>query len=126
MLVATLVGLTTLAAFALVIIRGGLIPWSTFVIGIGLIAKSVLKSHNTSLRAGIAFTVISLLVWLGTYYDAPPEIAQRLLAGTPLQLLHNGKLTTRKPNATHADNLPRKEFNHPVAYLTSSPSLTEQ
>ena len=55
-------------------------------------------------------------VWvldLGTtpviYYDAPPEAAESLLAGTPLRFTRAEKISTRIPSATPVDALPATE-----------------
>ena len=45
------------------------------------------------------------------YYDAPPEAAESLLAGKPLQFTRAGEVSTRVPNATPADELPEAEAN---------------
>ncbi len=45
------------------------------------------------------------------YYDAEPEAAKSLLAGTPLQFTRAGKASTRIPEARHAVSLPEVEAN---------------
>lgn len=39
------------------------------------------------------------------YYDAPPEVAQALLSGTPVQLTRNGSISTRVPEAVRVDDV---------------------
>lgn len=117
--VATLVGLMTLVALVLVVMRGGILPWSTLVIGIGLLARIILKSHNTSFRTAIAFIVIPLLAWLGTYYyvistwesGEVVEISVDTNKGTPLRLSRSAEVTNRIPNATRVADLPKEEFD---------------
>lgn len=43
------------------------------------------------------------------YYDAEPEVAQSLLAGTPLQFTRAGEVSTRIPDAVRAELLPEEQ-----------------
>ncbi len=43
------------------------------------------------------------------YYDAPPAMAEALLAGTPVQFSRNGEASTRIPEATRVDALDEAE-----------------
>lgn len=45
------------------------------------------------------------------YYDAPPEAAEALLAGRPLQFTRAGQVSTRIPDATDVEALPESEAN---------------
>ena len=48
---------------------------------------------------------------LVVYYDAEPEVAESLLAGTSLQFTRGGAVSTRIPKATQVDALPEDEAN---------------
>ena len=45
------------------------------------------------------------------YFDAPPEAAESLLAGNPVQFERAGQVSTRTPNATRVDQIPEVEGN---------------
>ncbi len=49
------------------------------------------------------------------YYDAEPEVAAALLAGTPIQLTRKGEVSTRIPQTRLVDTLPEAEANEVLA-----------
>ena len=53
------------------------------------------------------------------YYDADPEVAASLLAGTPLQFTRSGKVSTRIPKATPVATLPEDEANRILSVMES-------
>jgi len=60
--------LTTAAALALVVDRGGLIAWCTLFTGLGLLAKIWLKPSRLDPGLSIGLTAVSVLTWVGTFY----------------------------------------------------------
>lgn len=65
---AGIAGLTTVAALALLIDRGGLIAWSAFLIGVALLAKIWWKPSRFDAVLGIGLVAIAALAWIGTRY----------------------------------------------------------
>ena len=55
--------------------------------------------------------VMDIEAYPTVYYDAEPEVAKSLLAGTPLRFTRAGAVSTRIPQATQVDALPEDEAN---------------
>lgn len=53
------------------------------------------------------------------YYDAEPDVAMSLLAGTPLQYTRAGETTTRIPDATRVDTLSDTEADRIFAAMAA-------
>ena len=65
---AFIAGLTTVAALLLVVDRGGVIAWGTFVLGGALLAKIWLKPTKSDTAWSIGMAIIPALAWVGTLY----------------------------------------------------------
>lgn len=61
-------GLTTVVALLLVVDRGGVIAWGTFVLGGTLLAKIWLKPSKSDTRWSVGMAIIPALAWVGTLY----------------------------------------------------------
>lgn len=56
---------------------------------------------------------------LVVYYDAPPDAAEALLAGTPFQFTRDGETSSRLPHAKEVDGLPEEEANEILTAMTT-------
>ena len=61
-------GLTTVVALLLVVDRGGVIAWGTFVLGGALLAKIWLKPSKSDTGWSVGMAIIPALAWVGTLY----------------------------------------------------------
>lgn len=61
-------GLMTLVALALVVDRGGVIAWGTFVLAGALLAKIWLKPSKSDTKWSVGVAIIPTLAWIGTFY----------------------------------------------------------
>ena len=61
-------GFAIVAAIALLLVRGGLIAWGTFFLGVALLTKIRLKPSAIDLVLSLGLIVIPALAWIGTFY----------------------------------------------------------
>lgn len=65
---AFIVGMATVVGLVLALDRGGLIAWSTLLIGLSLLAKISFKPSRSDLKLGVGLVAFAVLAWIGTHY----------------------------------------------------------
>jgi len=107
-------GLIAAAALILVIDRGGLIAWTSLILGASLLAKTQLKPSGLDPLLSIGLATVSVLAWIGTFY----YVISTWESGEVVELVINAD------NGTHTARVWVLDIGKsPVVYYDAEPEV---